>query len=55
LSSGDSPQTPLGELAALPQLYLRGLLVKGEQERLEEGKGREEGGQKGRERVCPLP
>jgi len=56
LSAGASPQTPLGELTALPQnpwVYLGGLLLKeGDWERREEGKMR--GGEAGREFVlCP--
>jgi len=56
LSAGASPQTPLGELTALPQnpwVYLGGLLLKeGDWERREEGKMR---GGEGREGVRSLP
>ena len=54
ISAGAPPQTPLRELTAFPQtpeLYLRGLLLRGRRRRgKEEGKKRERGGEReGRE------
>ena len=51
LTAGASPQTPLGELTALPQTpsWIQGvLLLRGGEERGEEGKGGEGKGGKGR-------
>jgi len=47
ISAGALPQTPLEELTTLPQLYSRGLLLKGGGKR---GDGRGRGGKRGKKR-----